>query len=1121
MEFRILGPLEVVADGKALDVGGPKQRAVLAMLLLEANRVVSLDRLIEGLWDENPPEKAQKALQVYISQLRKLLGRERLQTKAPGYLLRVELDQLDLARFQRLQDEGRLHEALSLWRGPPLSDFAYQRFAQAEIERLEELRLVCLEERIQRDLAGGLAGELVGEVEALVREHPLRERLRAQLMLALYRSGRQAEALEAYQAARHALVEELGIEPGRSLRDLEKAILEQDASLDVVSTSEEAGAGAGTGPGQVVKTRVPVAQLPGGTVTFVFTDIEGSTRLLHRLGDRYAETLAQHRKLLRAAFSSAGGVEVETQGDAFMLAFVRARDAVAAASAAQRALAEHAWPDGAELRVRMGVHTGDAALSEGGYVGLDIHRGARICAASHGGQVVLSQTTRELLGEEFGLRDLGEHRLKDMPGPDRLFQLVVPDLPSAFPPLRSLTVTNVPTAPTPLVGREAELAALLDLLGRDRVRLVTLTGPGGTGKTRLALEVAGELVSRYPGGVFFIGLASVGARERVLPEIAGALGVREPFDVTFSEGVKEHLGDRRVLLVLDNFEQVIPAAPLLSDLLASCPGLKVVVTSRERLHLNTEVEYPVPPLPEDDAVALFSARAAAVKPAFELTGDARSVVAEICRRVDGLPLALELAAARVRLLPLREILVRLDRRLAFLTAGARDLPERQQTLRATIDWSHELLGDDEQRLFARLAMFADGFTLEACEAVCGSAHGSVLDLLTSLCDKSLVVPQETVDERSRFVMLETIREYAAARLDDRGEAEAVRLSHAQFFARLAEEAEPSLTGPEQATWFRRLEEDHENLRAALGYARETGDTELWLRLVGAVWRFWFTHGHLSEGRRWLDGALAASGPAAGEVGAKALYGASVLASVQGDYQRARTLARQRLMLARELGDPTVVASALSGLANVESDAGEYDHARAHYEEAATLAQESGDLGALAGATTNLGYLALRQRDWARAAGLALNALPLFQQLGHLAGIAVSLLNFGFAAIHQVRWQEAVESLGEGLGIYAELGDRDGVSYCLEGLAAVAAARRDPERAATLLGAAAALRTEIGASLQPHERELHDATVAEVDALLGPAARDAAWASGGQLAVADSVRLGEETAGRSIAAPRSA
>ena len=449
MEFRILGPLEVLSEGQPLNLGGQKQRALLVLLLLEANQVVTNDRAIDALW-EPPPRTAQKALQVYVSQLRKVLGKERLQTKQRGYLLRIEPDELDLSRFERLQAEGNLQQALSLWRGPPLPEFSQERFAQPAIARLDELRLTCLEARIEADLSGGRHVALVSELEALVREYPLRERLRGQLMLALYRSGRQAEALDAYREGRRRLVEELGLEPGQTLKELESSILRRDAALD----APPSGDGEPLAPSPELPKEAPV-----GTVTMLFTDVEGSTALVERLQEAYGEVRAEHGRFLRATFADHGGHEIDTQGDAFFAVFRRARDAVAAGVAAQRALAAHPWPDGVDVRVRIGIHTDEPTLApEGWYHGLGVVRASRICAAGHGGQVLISQTTRNLIdeqatGTELTLRDLGEHHLKGLTRPERLFQVVAPGLQESFPPLRTVGAGAVP-----LEGREQELA---------------------------------------------------------------------------------------------------------------------------------------------------------------------------------------------------------------------------------------------------------------------------------------------------------------------------------------------------------------------------------------------------------------------------------------------------------------------------------------------------------------------------------------------------------------------------------------------------------------------------------------------------------------------------------------
>jgi predicted ATPase/class 3 adenylate cyclase len=541
-------------------------------------------------------------------------------------------------------------------------------------------------------------------------------------------------------------------------------------------------------------------ELPTGTVTFLFSDIEGSTSLLQHLGDRFADVLADHRRLLRAAFQAAGGHEVDAAGDGFFVAFHRATDAAAAAVAAQRAMATHPWPEGAQVRVRMGLHTGEPSLTAGGYIGLDVHRAARICAAGHGGQILLSQSTCDLvapdLPEDVNLRDLGEHRLKDLHRPERLFQLVIPHVFADFPALRTLNNRphNLPTQLTPLMGREQAVAAVCALLRREDVRLLTLTGPGGAGKTRLGLQVAADVIDDFADGAFFVPLASLNDAVLVASTMAQTLGIRETGGRLLLESLKDFLRDKQMLLLLDNFEQVVAAAPVVAELLVSCPKVKVLVTSREALRLRGEHEFPVPPLALPDlthlpalellsryaAVALFLLCARAVNPDFSVTNENTPAVAEICVRLDGLPLAIELAAARIRLLTPQAILARLDSRLKLLTGGARDVPTRQQTLRDAIAWSYDLLHETERALFRRLAVMVGGFTIEAAEAVCHSARDpvmgagqtlavDVLDGLESLVGKSLVRPQEASVGESRFAMLETIREYALEKLAERGE----------------------------------------------------------------------------------------------------------------------------------------------------------------------------------------------------------------------------------------------------------------------------------------------------------------------------------------------------------------
>ena len=572
------------------------------------------------------------------------------------------------------------------------------------------------------------------------------------------------------------------------------------------------------------------AELPSGTVTFLFTDIEGSTKLLHELGDRYGEVLAEHRRVIREAVQRHNGVEVDTQGDAFFVAFARASDAVAGAQEAQVAL------QGGPVRVRMGLHTGEPIRSEEDYVGVDVHRGARIAAAGHGGQVLVSQATRDLLDSSIELVDLGLHRLKDLSEPQRLYQLGS----EQFPPLKTLYQTNLPVPATPFLGRERELAEVLGLLRSSR--LLTLTGPGGSGKTRLAVQAAAEAAEDFPAGVWWVSLAPLRDPALVLDSIAQVLGAKGDLG--------EHIADKELLLLLDNLEQLLAAAPELAALLAGCSGLRLLATSREPLRLAAEQEYPVPPFVPEEAVGFFSARARAVRPDFQPD----ETVGEVCRRLDNLPLALELAAARVKVLSPEQILARLERALPLLTGGRSDAPERQRTLEATISWSYDLLTEDEQRLFARLSVFAGGCTLEAAEQVCEVD----LETLASLVDKSLLRQTE-----GRFWMLETIREYALDRLSEAGEADGVRQRHAEHFLPLAEAAHEQRLGARGrafATWF---EQEQANLRAALVWSRQQGSARTSLGWDLAPLERRLNDQALERLRQMMDAALLEQNLAAG------------------------------------------------------------------------------------------------------------------------------------------------------------------------------------------------------------------------------------------------------------------
>ncbi len=789
---------------------------------------------------------------------------------------------------------------------------------------------------------------------------------------------------------------------------------------------------------------------PTGTVTLLFTDVEGSTRLLERLGPQgYREALDLHRRLLREAFERHRGYEVDHEGDAFFVAFASAEEAVAAASEGQQALTRAEWPEGGEIRVRMGVHTGEPVAAPPKYVGLDVHKAARIMAAGHGGQVVVSAETRAFVDGE--LTELGEHRLKDFDEPVALFQLGS----RRFAPLKTISNTNLPRPASSFVGRDRERAELLGLL-QNGSRLVTLSGPGGSGKTRLALEVGSELVPVFKAGVFWVGLASLREASLVTEMIAQILGARD--------GLAEHIGEREMLLLLDNLEQVIEAAPELSALLTACPNLTFLCTSRELLRVQGEVEYSVPPLASSEAVALFSERSGL---------ESSREVAELCRRLDDLPLAVELAAARTTALSPAGILDRLADRLDLLRGG-RDANARQQTLRATIAWSDELLSEDEQRLFRAISVFSGGCTLGAAEEVCGAD----LDTLQSLVEKSLL---RFTGER--FWMLETIREYAADRLEQSQGSKALRRRHAEYFLQLAEEAEPHLTGAEQGMWMERLEAEHDNFRLALDTLRRAGSGAEELKLVGALMRFWYVRGYLREGRSRCEEALAAHSDQS-PPRLKALFGAGLLAHRLGDYQEAEALNEERLTLARRLGDAEHVASSLTGVGISAQALGDYERAAAAFTESAELARAGGYAWALAIAVWNLGEVALEQGDYAQTRALFDESLGLFRELGDERKIIECLAGLGVLASREGRRDEAEALLGEGLGYAKAQADKELAIWCLGELAALAASAGETERAARLLGAIGTMRQETGHVAQPEERRVEQETRRVLAAELG-------------------------------------
>ena len=807
------------------------------------------------------------------------------------------------------------------------------------------------------------------------------------------------------------------------------------------------------------------AELPSGTVTFLFTDIEGSTRLLHKLGaEAYAQKLAEHRRVVREACSARGGVEVDTQGDAFFVAFPAAREAVAAAQAITEELAS------GPITLRIGLHTGTPLVTKEGYVGEDIHFAARVAASSHGGQVVLSEATRALLDERIALIELGEHRLKDIADPVAIFQLG----DARFPPLKTISNTNLPRPASSFVGREREIEEVITHI-QVGARLVSLTGPGGSGKTRLALEAAATLIPEYKAGVFWIGLASLRDPALVTEAIAHSLGAKD--------SLHDHIGERQMLLLLDNLEQVIEAAPELVGLLRSCPNLTLLVTSRELLRVEGEVEYPVAPLAEPEAVSLFCARAQL---------DPSEEISELCSRLDSLPLAVELAAARTKTLTPNQILERLSQRLDLLKGG-RDAESRHATLRSTIAWSYELLNDEEQGLFARLTVFSGGCTLEAAEEVADADLGT----LASLVEKSLM--RRTGE---RFWMLETIREFASERLEAGDEAQAMQRRHAGYFLELVEALEPSFLGPEEGHALEQLNVEHDNFRAALRFTLDTSDVESALRLsTGGLQRFWRIKGHQSEGRRWLEEALArhASDPSLRGQGLRAL---SNIAAQQGDRATAGAAAEEALSIFRESGDVASAVDCLNSLGVAGIMSGDLGKARRCLEEAEQLARASDDTFRLSVIVSNLGNIHLYEGAYEAAQGLFEESVDLARELELDEGVASSLVNVALAALHLAQYDRASALLRESLALSHRIGDVVGIVYAIECLGAILAEQSNGESAATFLAGAETMKESIGVEFGPFEQRMHDHAVDLVRSQVGESRFDAAWAAGRALSQED-------------------
>jgi predicted ATPase/class 3 adenylate cyclase/Tfp pilus assembly protein PilF len=883
---------------------------------------------------------------------------------------------------------------------------------------------------------------------------------------------------------------------------------------------------------------------PSGTVTFLFTDIEGSAKRWEAYPQQMQSALTRHNSILSAAIGQHGGYVFKTVGDAYCAAFSSPHDALVSALQAQVMLHNEEWPqEVGQLKVRMALHTGVVKLQEEDYFGQPLNRVARLLSTGHGEQILLSDPTYDLVRDNLPpsitVRDLGEHRLKDLIRPERIFQLVTPPLPAEFPPLRTLDTrpNNLTVQLTHFIGRETEVEAISTLVSRPETHLVTLTGPGGMGKTRLALQVGAELVDAdgFPDGVWFVELAALTDPHLVASTIAQAIGVAEMAGKPLMESLKEHIKEKRMLLVLDNFEHLQEAASLVDALLKAAPHIKVLATSRVPLRVYGEKEYPVPPLglpptgawraiplqqlSQYEAVRLFIERAQDVKPDFEVSNDNAPAVAEICARLDGLPLALELAAARVRLFSPQALLSRLSSRLKMLTGGARTLPARQQTLRAAIEWSYDLLSEGEKQLFRRMAVFQGGRSLEALEAVCnhdGQLEIDVLEGVESLVAKSLLQQREGSDGEPRFWMLETIHEYAREKLEESNEREILAREHALYFMRLSEEGELHIRGPKDRLYYDKFEDELENIRAALRWSLDEANPEIGVRLAASVAmaRFWVQRMHVTEGRAWIAQLLARPELAAKmSLRAKALHCAGSLADnwgemmlartyyeeasvicrevgderelgralngigwvcvLQGDLISARMSLEEAVVIRRRVGDMREVGTSLEGLAALNEKDGHHAASRAFHQQALAIWRSLGDKGGVANVSNNWGELEKHMRNYAEAQVLFEQAIPIAREERRPKLIANALTNLSHLLVKKGDLERAQQCLVESLTLRKEQGGKMSIAESLLGWADLAIARDQAQRAGKLLGAVDHLLQESGATLWPTDQDEYE------------------------------------------------
>jgi predicted ATPase/class 3 adenylate cyclase/DNA-binding SARP family transcriptional activator len=1201
MEIRILGSFDLVGSAGVVDLRGVKRRGLLACLVVHAGQPMSTDRLVTELWGDRGSEGATRTVQTYVSQLRKLLRGEpaSLDTRPGGYVLAVDPAVVDAYRFERgvtaavtEPDSARrlaiLDGSLGLWQGPPLGEFAGAGWADREATRLDGLHLQALRRRYDTLLDLDRAVEVAAELEALVRAHPLDEGLWAQYMLALYRSGRQADALGAYQQARRHLVDELGIDPGPELAELEHRILDHDPAL---ATS----AGSATGVdshrmsargeviahsvsaygGELVKTkgeenaRLSAAdRLPWGTVTLWFSDIEGSTRAWEATPEEMSRLLGDHDVLLRAGVEAAGGWVFKTVGDAFHAAFSDPLAAVEAAVNVQRALAENDSRATAPVKVRIAVHTGVCEERDGDYFGRPVNRVARLRAIAHGGQTILSGVTAQLIQDrlpgDVGLLDLGEHRLKGLDRPERVCQLAIEGLEERFPPLRSLSrprqLTNLGIQPTSFIGREQELGELGKLLAT--ARMVTIVGTGGAGKTRLAQQAAVELLDGSDDGIWLVELAGFSEPSRVAGSVLRALGIREDKTRETLEHLFTVSEDREMLIVLDNCEHVIDGVAALCDqMLRRCPHVRMLATSREPLNIDGEHIFRLDSLalpdelarrPDDiaraESVQLFVERAREHEQHFELNaGNAKSVAA-ICRRLDGIPLALELAAGRTHTMSADQLLTALDQRFRVLTTGPRTAAPRQQTLQALIDWSWQLLSEPEQALLARSAIFPASFDLDAAHNVTGAEGADVWDTwenVNALVAKSLVQTTES----GRYKLLETVRDYAANKLAEHGADEAARLrtAHRDYFLELVRGAEPHLLGRERPRWYERLSQEYENLETAIHRSVVDSDPRAGLEMVVRLREFWEARGLVLHAAEMLitllqqpgstpdlplrcraladcsshlfnsdDQALCSRCSAealalAEQLGDPWLTAYALCVGQHSTSEAAQDLAEanRALAMARELDDPYLLSLALTRRSWRLHEAGAPEEMRADLEENLVIVRAAGYQVRVAHALGNLADLDVRTGYVSRARVRLEEASTILETSLDPPADAMVHHNLGLVELVEGNPTAARQNFTTGYAMARRVGLHDHLAFAILGVAL--ASVEQPTQGAVLHGACDA----VGAAtrdwaLAPTEASLRDADRTRLRAALGDNAFDAAYERGRAMGLADAIALAFHT-----------